>query len=443
MTIKKTKKYKIGGMLTSSTTNLLTQSTIIPAVVTSVAAASTIRTKPPINTNEIIKIICDNRKNYKLNPDLDPVDVEEKALYDPLGEEKKLNPFDFTKLLKNLSGYIPKVVLKLTLMQLHKSTTNVDLFRKKLYGPRFVVSKYDLFFKELLEKPDEVVQNFKDACKCIYLLYNYKFAVNYGFLIDRSLTPKLWCIHAHYIQKQYDLNKSMLNKKAGDFKTMFFYDESKKFTKLYNELNEEKNKVKPPSMFMAALKGASNLIKHPPTAEELKSKMLEKSKTAKKSAMATAKKSAMSLKSKIFGKLRPTSKSAPTPKKVHTGGGIHNKTKKLKGGSSIVSSVVKTTDQILIGKYRKKLEESFKVIDPYSQQTRDFGYIMLHLLYEMHHFRETDPDRMYYQIMVEIINELDIDSKQAVERIPYNKPSNEFITCASDTAVMTALNIVI
>jgi hypothetical protein len=227
----------------------------------------------------------------------------------------------------------------------------------------------------------------------------------------------------------------MLNKKAGDFKTMFFYDESKKFTKLYNELNEEKNKVKPPSMFMAALKGASNLIKHPPTAEELKSKMLEKSKTAKKSAM--------SLKSKIFGKLRPTSKSAPTPKKVHTGGGIHNKTKKLKGGSSIVSSVVKTTDQILIGKYRKKLEESFKVIDPYSQQTRDFGYIMLHLLYEMHHFRETDPDRMYYQIMVEIINELDIDSKQAVERIPYNKPSNEFITCASDTAVMTALNIVI
>ena len=145
--------------------------------------------------------------------------------------------------------------------------------------------------------------------------------------------------------------------------------------------------------------------------------------TVKKSAMEKAKKSA--------------------PKTVHTGGGIHNKTKKLKGGSSIVSSVIKTPEQILIDKYRKKLEESFKVIDPYSQQTRDFAYIILHLLYEMHHFRESDPNRMYYQIMVEIINELDIDSKQAVERIPYNKPSNEFITCVADTAVMTALNIII
>ena len=157
----------------------------------------------------------------------------------------------------------------------------------------------------------------------------------------------------------------------------------------------------------------------PAELEKLKSKM----ETVKKSAMEKAKKSA--------------------PKTVHTGGGIHNKTKKLKGGSSIVSSVIKTPEQILIDKYRKKLEESFKVIDPYSQQTRDFAYIILHLLYEMHHFRESDPNRMYYQIMVEIINELDIDSKQAVERIPYNKPSNEFITCVADTAVMTALNIII
>jgi hypothetical protein len=130
------------------------------------------------------------------------------------------------------------IIGKLFEIQYIKGVNNFDLLEKMFYCSKLYPNKFTRYFKELEIKNQKKYINIKNACKLIYLFYNYKFAINYSFYIDTSLNLELFCIHMHYIKKQYELFKSLNNKKISDF-LKIFDTEQYSFTKLFDKLTEQ------------------------------------------------------------------------------------------------------------------------------------------------------------------------------------------------------------
>jgi len=123
-------------------------------------------------------------------------------------------------------------------IQYIKSVNNYDLLQKLFYCSKLYPNKFTHYFKELESKNSKQYINIKNACKLIYLFYNYKFAINYSYYIDTPLDLELFCIHMHYIKKQYELCVKLNNKKTSDF-LKIFNTENYKFTDLFNKLSEK------------------------------------------------------------------------------------------------------------------------------------------------------------------------------------------------------------
>jgi hypothetical protein len=127
---------------------------------------------------------------------------------------------------------------KLFEIQYIKSINNYELLEKMFYCSKLYSNKFTSYFKELEKNNKEKYINIKNACKLIYLFYNYKFAINYSFYIDTPLNLELFCIHMHYIKKQSDIFISLNNKKTDDF-LKIFDTETYTFTKIFNKLTEK------------------------------------------------------------------------------------------------------------------------------------------------------------------------------------------------------------
>ena len=479
---KKTKK-KIGGMTYLQANNMISSITAM-----AVAAASrgekgqeikyiekdVQENAGTLTPEEVIKIKCEERKTLKKKPATEKSEKEEKILqYDDTLEETNNKAFNLTKIAQNLNfTLLLKVVAKISAMQLAKSTQNVNLLTTTFSCPSFIFNRYGLFISQL---DDSVIQNFKDACKCIYLLYNYKFCISYGYLFDKPFTPSLFCVHMHYIQKQYNLNNVKHNKSASDIKKVFNTIDSNIFTNLYKEVVEKFKNIDvtaKPSMLARASQGLTSLatggisgLKAQATAKATGAIADAKAKATGAIADAKAKATGAiaGAKAKATGaiagaKAKATAATAATKKittppptgnrEVKEQAGGSNKTKKYKGGASILSGLSKATESKgpvaqFIDDNRKYIEKQFVIKNLITNKNINYSYIILNLLYDMHHFKVSNKDNIFYKIMIELITDLKIDSHDKISMIPYSTPKNEEIGCMAQSTKVNLLNLII
>jgi hypothetical protein len=420
-----------------------------------------------LTPEQTLSVLVEDRKFQIKNPVMEPDEIKEPTVFDPLGMQKNTKIFTIKNATGLFTGSLPIIAAKIAGMQLYKSQSNVALLSKKIFCPNLFVKKWPMYIPVLLTGPPKVFQNFKDACKLIFLFYNYKFAINYGFLFDKSLDLKLYCIHMHYIDKQYTLNNSLPNKKVSDFKEFFIDFSDDRFTKLYAKLVLNRKPEATSSLFpslstFSSLPTVPSLPTMPtipsmptiptmptmPTIPSLPDTGNITSGSTKGSSTTTKASTSSAEESKNEETTSDKLNVSKVPEKI--GGNITKKNKKIKGGAiPDITQMIKDAENALstsnknkeIVENRKKIEQAFQLNKP-GTKPKNYKYFILQLLFEMHNFKENDLNNIYRQTMLDLIRELKIDNKVKFSSFPISNPSNENIICLKETAAIMAASAI-
>ena len=146
--------------------------------------------------------------------------------------------YDTSNLFKNnFLATLGHVSTKFFVGQTIKAKKNLYLFKNLLDCPKLKKNKFKLFINRLIDTNQQ--ENFKCACRLIYLYFNKKLAFKYDFLMFRSKSLKDMCIYNYYITEQGKLNKSINNKKVIHFDEIFNTSAPYNFTNLYNDTNHK------------------------------------------------------------------------------------------------------------------------------------------------------------------------------------------------------------
>jgi hypothetical protein len=133
------------------------------------------------------------------------------------------------------SPYI--IIAEFILKQKAKANINYALASKLFKSPRLRENKYKKIINEL---KTEHMENFKCACKLIYLYYYDEYATNFSFMFDNSQDIDNICKILYVVNEQILIYSSSKTKLLSHFNEIF---ENNNFSNLYkkNLLNVEKD----------------------------------------------------------------------------------------------------------------------------------------------------------------------------------------------------------
>lgn len=141
---------------------------------------------------------------------------------------------DPAKALSNLKSKKPdsmfKLINKIMLKQATKTSFNFSLFLHTFKSPTLKENKY---MEQIEELKKEDKENFKYACKLIYLYYPDEYATKYSYMIDNPQDMSYLCHVFYVINQQILLYKSSHVKKLIHFKEIFV--NNNKFRELYEK----------------------------------------------------------------------------------------------------------------------------------------------------------------------------------------------------------------
>jgi hypothetical protein len=138
--------------------------------------------------------------------------------------------------LKGKGSPSPYVIIaEFILKQKSKANINYALASKLFKSPRLRENKYKKIINEL---KTEHMENFKCACKLIYLYYYDEYATNFSFMFDNSQDIDNICKILYVVNQQILMYSSSKTKLLSHFNEIF---ENSNFSNLYkkNLLNVE------------------------------------------------------------------------------------------------------------------------------------------------------------------------------------------------------------
>ena len=131
------------------------------------------------------------------------------------------------KISKSTSPFI--MIAEFILKLRTQAKLNYSLASKLFKSPRLRENKYN---KQIILLKPPHIENFKCACKLIYLYYYDEYATNYSFMIDNAQEIDNMCKMFFVIQQQTLIYSSTKTKLLSHFNEIF---ENTNFSELYNE----------------------------------------------------------------------------------------------------------------------------------------------------------------------------------------------------------------